>query len=51
MHCITNSNNNNQSGAKEDVLFRPRAMSVHQVAQSEGKVQVSEEVSSIDLLT
>ena len=44
MHCITNDTKS--SGANEEPVFRPRAMSVHQVAQSMGKVQVSEEVSS-----
>lgn len=42
MHCITN---NPETGLCEDVPFRPRSMSVHQVAQNKGKVQVSEEVS------
>lgn len=47
MHCITHDTK--ASGANEEVVFRPRAMSVHQVAQSQGKVQVSEEVN-VDIL-
>lgn len=42
MHCITISM---KSDTEDQMAFRPRSMSIHQVAQSKGKVQVSEEVS------
>lgn len=45
MHCIT-SNTVEEPEAEAPPTFRPRAMSVHTVAQSKGKVQVAEEVRS-----
>lgn len=42
MHCITS--NMPKEEEAEAVPFRPRAMSVHTVAQSKGKIQVAEEV-------
>lgn len=44
MHCITP---NLSTGDADMANFRPRAMSVHQVAQNKGKVQVSEEVRAL----
>ncbi|KAF6020291.1 Rbcn-3A [Bugula neritina] len=43
MHCITISM---KSDTEDQMAFRPRSMSIHQVAQSKGKVQVSEEMTS-----
>ena len=44
LHCITEDM---QTGGDDEIAhFRPRAMSVHQVAQNRGKVKVSEEVGT-----